>query len=226
MTLLALLEDFKPAPPAAPEPEPEPVPEPALAEEERLASFEKGYGEGYDDATRAADEERRRVGAALAGRLEDLAFTYHEARAAVLREVRALIEAVGSGLMPEIAGRAFGAVLVDALREELEGRSACTVTLRVAPDAVDLLAPIVPEIPGFPVRLEADEDLGEGQAVIGFPDGESEVDMTRLTERVGAAIDEWLADADGRSEHTADQTADQTADHTADHTASQEAAHG
>ena len=149
MTLHALLEDF--GPPIGRSTTPVAEPEPALPEEERLAAFEKGYGEGYEDATRAADEERRRVGLALAGRLEDLSFTFHEARAAVLREVRDLVAAVADGVLPAMARGGFGSALVEAIEAELEERAACPVEVSVAPEAVDVVAPLMPEVKGFPV---------------------------------------------------------------------------
>ena len=198
MTLHALLEDFG-APGAGPGATEEEHP-PALPEEERLAAFEKGYGEGYEDASRAAEEERRRVGAALAGRLEDLSFTYHEARVAVLREVRELMSAIGDGVLPGMGREGFGAALAEAVLAEVEGRAACAVAVSVAPDAVERVAPLMPEVQGFAVELRGDADLGEGQAVIGFPDGEREVDMAPLVERAQAALAEWVAAADAEGE--------------------------
>ena len=191
MTLHALLEDFATAharPPGGG------APEPALAEEERLAAFDRGYGEGYDDATAAAEAERRQVGAALAGRLQDLSFTYHEARVAVIREVRELIAAIGDGVLPALGREGFGAALAEAVGAGIEGRAACPVAVSVAPEAVDLVAPLMPEVEGFPVELRADPDLGEGQAVIGFPDGERELDMAPVVERALAALSEWIAE--------------------------------
>ena len=191
MTLQSLLEDFGSPAEAAPEPPPEPV----LSEEAQLAAFEKGYAEGYEDATKAADEERRRVGEALAGRLGDLSFTYHEARAAVLREVRELVSAIGDGVLPAMGREGFGAALAEALAAEIEGRDPCPVAVTVAPEAVDRVEPLMPDIEGFPVTLAGDPDLGDGQAVIGFPDDEREVDVGSVVERALAALKEWVADA-------------------------------
>ena len=193
MTLQTLLEDFAPRP--APDPRAEEEAQVVLPEEERLAAFEKGYAEGYEDATRAAEEGRRRVGAALAGRLEDLSFTYREARVAILREVRELLEAVGDGVLPAMGHEGFGATLAEAVTAEIEARVACPVAVSVAPDAVDVVAPLMPEVQGFPVDLRGDPDLGEGQAVIGFPDGEREIDVGPVVTRALAALAEWMDEA-------------------------------
>ena len=194
MTLHALLEDFATSASRPPGGGPS---EPALAEEERLAAFDKGYGEGYDDATAAAEAEHRRVGAALAGRLQDLSFTYHEARVAMVREIRDLLAAIGDGVLPAMGREGFGAALAEAVGAEIEARATCPVAVSVAPEAVDLVAPLMPEVQGFEVTLRGDPDLGEGQAVIGFPDGERELDMAPVVERALAALAEWLAEAEG-----------------------------
>jgi flagellar assembly protein FliH len=199
MSLQSLLEDFgAPPPPAreAPVEAPPPAPAgPALAEEERLAAFEKGYSEGYEDAAAAATEERRRVGEALSERLGEIAVTAEEARAAVLAEVRELVSAIGDGVLPAMGREGFGAALAEAVAGEVETRGPCPVTVSVAPEAVDLVEPLMPEIEGFPITLRGDPDLGEGQAVIGLPDGEREVDTAALVERALAALREWVADA-------------------------------
>ena len=227
MTLHALLEDFGPPGGQPVSRDGEPPSPGGLPEEERLAAFEKGYGEGYEDATRAADEERRRVGLALAGRLEDLSFTFHEARGAVLREVRELLAAVADGLVPEMARGAFGGALVEAIEAELESRAECPVAVSVAPDAVEVVAPLMPEVPGFPVSLRGDPDLGEGQAVIGFPDGEREFDTAAVVERAQAALRDWLEAAAPRSSGRSGATGPGPSHEEADgNGAEMEAAHG
>ena len=204
MTLQALLEDFAPRP--APDP-PGPEMRVVLPEEERLAAFEKGYAEGYEDANRAAEEERRRVGTALAGRLEDLSFTYHEARVAILREVRELLAAVGDGVLPAMGHEGFGAALAEAVASEIDGRAPCPVAVSVTPEALDVVAPLMPEVPGFPVDLRGDPDLGEGQAVIGFPDGERELDVGPVVERALAALSEWMEGAGAAPTQTQEREA-------------------
>lgn len=193
MTLHALFEDFAlPAAPAVPQGF---EAEPLLSEEDRLAAFEQGYAAGYEDATGAEEETRRRVGAALAARLEDLAFTYHEARVAVLREVRELVAAIGDGVLPAMGRAGFGAALAEAVAAEIDARAACPVAVSVAPGAVAVVTPLMPEVPGFPVSLRGDPDLGEGQAVIGFPDGERELDLAPVIEAARAALADWAARA-------------------------------
>lgn len=200
MTLETLLEDFgDPGVPAeAPPPEAPPEPgqaERVMSEEEQLALFEKGYSEGYEDATASADEERRRVGEALAERLRALSATHAEVRAAVVGEVRDLVTAIGDGVLPAMGREGFGAALAEAVGAEVEARASCPVTVSVAPDAVEVVTPMMPEIPGFPVALRGDPDLGEGQAVIGFPEDERELDVKAVVERALAALREWVADA-------------------------------
>lgn len=211
MTLHALLEDFATPAPADLRRAAEAAP--ILSEEERLSAFEAGYAAGYDDATQAASEERRRVGAALAGRLEDLSFTYHEARVAVLREVREILGAIGDGVLPAMGREGFGSALAEAVGAEIEGRAACPVAVSVAPQALEVVAPLMPEVQGFPVELRGDPDLAHGQAVIGFPDGERAFDMAPVVARARAALADWLAGAgDDRQGDVAGEDGDEDGD--------------
>ena len=48
------------------------------------ASYETGYSAGWDDAVRAETEAHKRISAEFARNLQDLGFTFHEARAHVI----------------------------------------------------------------------------------------------------------------------------------------------
>ncbi|MGR3541887.1 MAG: hypothetical protein ACU0BS_10720, partial [Hasllibacter sp.] len=85
MTALAL-EDFDPLPDSAPAGH--------AAGTDQLEAFEAGYREGWEDAVRDAVETRDRVRRSLAARLEDLAFTYEEARAGVASRLETVVSAI------------------------------------------------------------------------------------------------------------------------------------
>lgn len=54
-------------------------------EEARLASYEQGFSAGWEDALAAQADDRKQLAADLAHTLQSLSFTYHEARAHILR---------------------------------------------------------------------------------------------------------------------------------------------
>jgi flagellar M-ring protein FliF len=79
-----VLEDFATlAGPAAQAPS---DPAPALADAERLAAYEQGYRAGWDDAVRAEAADQARIGAELARNLQEMSFSFHEARSRSSRQ--------------------------------------------------------------------------------------------------------------------------------------------
>jgi hypothetical protein len=88
---------------------PGPVPEPSADATRRARPSgwpptRSGYRSGWDDCLAAEQDTRARVGAELASNLADLGFTYHEARAQLLAETEALLEAYLPQGLPRLAG--------------------------------------------------------------------------------------------------------------------------
>ena len=88
----------------------------ALPEEQRLAAFEDGYQAGWDDAARALSESHQKLSADLAQNLGDLAFTFHEARAHVLKGVEPLLRQMVSRILPDVARHALPGLVVEMLQ--------------------------------------------------------------------------------------------------------------
>lgn len=183
MKLASIYEDFASPAPAQLAP---------LPEDQRLEAYERGYGAGWDDAARSAEEERARVGAALARRLEDISFSVNEARAGIVRELRDLVAAIGDGLVPALAEGGFGQVLAEALGPRIARAADRPIEIAVAPDAAPRLGPLMPEVAGLQVRLAADPALGEGQAIIRVGREEEEIDMQPVIDEGRAALADWL----------------------------------
>jgi flagellar assembly protein FliH len=119
MTLAMLRYDSFDASTPEPGPAADPVPalDEAAREAERLAAYESGYRSGWDDCLAAEQEAMRKVGAELARNLGDLGFTYHEARAQLMAETEALLEACFRTLLSQAAGPAVARRLADDVGE-------------------------------------------------------------------------------------------------------------
>ncbi|MFV0360116.1 MAG: flagellar biosynthesis protein, partial [Tropicimonas sp.] len=75
----------------------------ARLEEERLVAFDSGYRAGWDDAAAAHADEQGRISAEFAGNLQELSFTYHEARNAVLGEMEGILKGIVDKVLPGTA---------------------------------------------------------------------------------------------------------------------------
>lgn len=178
------LEDFGKGPKA---PRERSVGESALAEAQ-LAAFDKGYREGWEDAARVHAEEQKAIGADLARALDDMSFTYHEARRAMLGEMRALISAIVGRVLPETLRGSLGPMILERIEAATKARSEVSVEVTVAPDNMARVAPLLKGGGTIPVRLAEEPSLGPGQAVLRFASAEEIIDL----DAVLAGIEEMV----------------------------------
>lgn len=190
MTLATLLYDSFDAGAAEPGPAPEPVPsiDEAAREAERLAAYESGYRSGWDDCLAAEQEATRRVGAELARNLSDLGFTYHEARAQLLEETEALLDACFRTVLSQAAGPAVVRRLVDDVAELASAALDLPVEIVVSPGDASGVRSLLPPSTTFPLSLVEEPALAEGQAFLRFGHTERVYDMSQLARRLCEAI--------------------------------------
>lgn len=157
-------------------------------EEARLQSYEQGYAAGWDDAVAAQDGEVARLRADLGRNLEDLSFTYHEAYSHVLRTLEPLLHDMVTKVLPAIARESLGHVVLDHLRplaKELAGTPIAVVANPVNRAAIERL--LVAEA-DFPLTMEEEPSLGEGQVWLKLGEAESRVDLDGVIAAISAAV--------------------------------------
>ncbi|MEC8016664.1 MAG: hypothetical protein VX203_11555 [Pseudomonadota bacterium] len=185
MSISHLFEDFGGI--RAPEPEPVAAQDEGN-EDDMLESFEQGYKAGWDDAISAKSEEHASVSAALASKLNDLSFTYHEAREAILADLAPTVEKAIMTVLPEVARQAVGALAVEQLNQIVRENSETPVVLSTAPDCYQPVIDVMPEDQQFPVEVVRDESLAEGQVRFEFAQRERLIDLSEVLEAVGEAM--------------------------------------
>lgn len=161
-------------------------------EAEKLASFEQGYKAGWDDANKAHSEENHALSADLEANLRDLSFTFHEAKAHVLKGVEPLIREMAARVLPEAAKVSLPGMVGDALQPLLDGAVAAPVVLLCNPGSRSLIEGFIPEEPGFPLELRDDPTLTEGQVFLRFGDREKIVDLSSAIEGINAMISDFF----------------------------------
>ncbi|PRY93197.1 flagellar assembly protein FliH [Hasllibacter halocynthiae] len=176
---------------------------PALSEAARLAAFEAGYAEGWEDALKDAVETRDRVRRALSARLEDLSFTYHEAREATLSQLREVIAAVAEGVLPRLVADGFGARLADAALG-MAAPPGAPVTIAVAPAEAAAVRSVLEAPEALRVDLVEDPELEMGQAVLTLGSDARRIDAARLAEKAAEALRAHLSEALDNPKEVAD----------------------
>lgn len=168
------LEDFG-AVTQAPASDPDPGMSPDEVEVERLAAFDRGYSAGWEDATRAAEQDADRLKADFANTLRDMGFTFHEARAHVMRGLVPLLQAVVETILPEAVQATLGARLQEEITDLADDAADLPILLRTAPGEADAIRDTVAEVPGLPIDLAEDSSVPSGQLFLIL--GRSEVNM-------------------------------------------------
>jgi flagellar assembly protein FliH len=146
-----------------------------------------GHARGLADAAET-DARRQAVAAeAVLAQLGDIAFTWAEARSALLGALVPFFRALGDRLVPDIAGEAFGLHLLDTLCRAAAADLPEVPDLHLAPDDAARVAPLLTHAP--PVRVIADPALASGQARLAAGGAETALDTPALV----AALREVLA---------------------------------
>lgn len=157
-------------------------------EEAQLASYEQGYTAGWDDATGAASDDQSRMRAELARNLQALSFTFHEARAHVLRALAPLLEEMIGHLLPELAREALAPVVLDTLMPLAEEMADAPISIVLSPAARPAVESLLEQAAGLPFTLKEEPTLGEGQVYLRLGDSETRIDLDRATAEIAAAV--------------------------------------
>ena len=157
-------------------------------EEERLASFEKGYQAGWDDAAKSQAEDQRSVTADLAQNLQDLTFTYEEAYAAVLQSLRPLLEQMVTTVLPTISQQTLAPRLADLLRERVKAHGQQTFEIVTAPGDMTRMEILTQALPEMQIALRQDDTLAVGQLYLRFGDAEEEIDLKSVLDAIEQAV--------------------------------------
>ncbi len=156
-------------------------------EAEKLAAYDKGHAAGWAEATAAAERARADDTDAALARLQDLTFTYHEARAHVLRSLLPLIGAVADRIVPTVLRETLGARLTEMVETLAADASSAEIEIRVAPDAADPLRRALEGRVHFPLVVREDAGLDAGLHHVRLGRIERELDL--------AGLERGLADA-------------------------------
>lgn len=184
MGQLLQLEDF-----AQPNVAPElaPVADTSALKSVEKQGFDKGYHAGWEDAVNEARSSEQKAQADAAAALQQMDFTYFEARQHVMNSFKPLLEAVMGAVLPTAAQHA----LVPLVQEELEKLAAelqSPIDIFCAPDTAPFIAEQIDEHSKLPVSVKSEETLTSSQVQLRFSDGMTSVDMDSAIERIQTAL--------------------------------------
>lgn len=157
-------------------------------EEARLAAYEQGFTAGWDDATTAQADNQTLLGAEIAKNLQELSFTYQEARTHVLRSLEPLLARMAERVLPDMARAALAPMIVETLRPLADTLADIPVVLVINPAARPAVEALIDRAGWLPVTIETEATLGEGQAHLRFGQCETRIDLDRAVTDIAAAV--------------------------------------
>ncbi len=201
MSLQLLLEEFseplhgepqsqagQPAPVLVSETPPEPAITRDMLEQTRLESYEAGYKAGWDDAVRAEAEEQGRIGAEFARNLQDLGFTFHEARSHVMQALEPLLSGMVERVLPRLVAETLGQTIIDELLPLATVAADTPIEVVVAPQSRPVLEQLLGEGSTVPFTLVEEPTLAPGQVFLRSGKTERHIDFASAIDRIGTAI--------------------------------------
>ncbi len=161
---------------------------PEEAERMRLAGYEAGYQAGWDDAIRQGNEEQARITADFARNIQDLGFTFHEARAHVMHTLEPLLKSMVEKVLPKLVSDTLGQTIMEELLPLAANAADSPIELVMSPSCRATIEPLLQHDSPLPITLVEEETLAEGQVFFRLGNVERHLDLDATIERIGAAI--------------------------------------
>lgn len=153
------------------------VMDPSEVEDLRVRAYENGYRAGWEDANASHAAEKAELHAEVGRTLQAMSFTYHEARAQLLRALEPLLTDITTQLLPDIARGALAGHISALLLPLAEQATEVPVILAVNPAARAEVEIMVGMPSGLPLVIEDDPSLGPGQASLRLGEVETRIEL-------------------------------------------------
>jgi len=164
---------------------------PEQVEEIRLNAYERGYVAGWDDGGQQGDADDTLRRTAIARQVEQLSFSYHEARGHVLRAIEPLFTGIFEAILPVASRASIVPLTIEQLLPLAHAAADTPITLRVATGSrasyeaafEGLVLPVL--------ELVETDDLADGQAEFCFETTQSRIDLTHAADTIRRAFERF-----------------------------------
>ncbi|MFA5581059.1 MAG: flagellar biosynthesis protein [Paracoccaceae bacterium] len=178
------LEDFD----AATRADPPVTQTPQEIEAARIAAYDQGYKAGWDDAASAQADDQSRIDATFSRNLEDLGFTFHEARSHVMRSIGPLLHTIMEKVLPDLIMQTIGQTILEELLPMAENASDTPIEIVISPANRTALETVLQRTTTIPIRIAEETNLTDGQVYLRMGESERQIDLTGTVERISQAI--------------------------------------
>ncbi|RPE64627.1 flagellar assembly protein FliH [Pacificibacter maritimus] len=164
-------------------------PTPAEIEADRMASYEQGYKAGWDDAAQSQAADQKNIGAMFARNLQELSFTFHEAKSQVMTTLEPLLTEITSKVLPQLVAKTLGQTILEELMVFAEHAADAPIQIVIAPSGRAALDDLIDTSLTIPVEILEEQTLTDGQVYLRMGEQEKKIDMDGAIERIEKAIE-------------------------------------
>lgn len=162
----------------------------------RSSAYEEGYANGWQEAQLSQAAEIDTLKADALRHLQDLSFTFHDARAHVLRGMGPFVIATVAQFLPTAARLALPALLAEALKPYWDLAADSPVQLETGPDTLPLIEDLLNAPGALPCAAGVSADLAEGQIRLRLGANETSIDTQAAITQVMTLIETFFAQAE------------------------------
>ncbi|WP_282181571.1 flagellar biosynthesis protein [Aliiroseovarius marinus] len=157
-------------------------------EARRLEGYETGYQSGWDDATKSMTEENARLQTEFARNLEDLGFTFQEARSHVLSTLEPLLTQMLDVVLPKALEQAIGPIVAEAMMPMAADMADTPIDVLVSPGTRPTLEAFLQDAGAVPFEIVEKDTLPDGQIYLRSGESECSVDLSGVVARISDAV--------------------------------------
>jgi len=161
-------------------------------EEHRLEAFEQGYKAGWDDAAAAQSDDQGRIAADFARNLQELSFTYHQARGQILSSLEPLLKEMVSKVLPKLAYENLSQTIIDEVLSVAQTQTEAGIQIVISPSNRSALEQLVEAHDGLNITIIEEPSMADGLAYLRFADTEKHVDLDSVLARFSQFVDGYF----------------------------------
>ena len=162
-------------------------------EQARLSGYEAGYKAGWDDAVRAEREDQARIDAEFSRNLQEMGFTFQEARAHVMNALEPLLAGMVDKVLPDLVAQTLGQSIVEELLHLASDVADAPIDVVVTPSCRAVLEPMIKSATSVPFSLIEEPSLADGQVYLRAGQRERHLDFAGAVDRIGKSISDFFS---------------------------------
>lgn len=158
--------------------------EPQSEQSDPMQGYETGFQAGWDDAIASVAQERDHISADFARNLQELSFTFHEAREQVTASLRPLISTMLDQLLPLAAQQSLAEHVWAVLEPILVENNSPQVNLLCAPDDVETIEGLAQNNATLDINVNPEPSLHAGQVRFKLQAEQHQIDTAALATQI------------------------------------------